>query len=379
MTSNQSKSLTIMAETKLQELETGQLRRHLVPTLIQDDGVMMQREGEGYLAFCSNDYLGLARDSRLADAARHAIAQQGCGAGASRLVSGDGPLNGQLEAHIAAYKNQPAARVFGSGYLANIGVIPALVGRGDLIIMDALSHSCMHAGARLSGAEIRFFAHNDVADAEAKLADRDAFRRALILTETIFSMDGDAAPMLELGQLADATDSWLMSDDAHGLGIADLDNPAVVQMGTLSKSAGSYGGYVCGPLAFIDLLTSRARSLVYTTGLPPAVLAASLVAMDIIAQEPWRGDKARGLACRFAAALNLPEPAAAIVPLQVGAEDKALALAAYLRESGFLVPAIRPPTVPQGTARLRFTFSAAHEAAQVDALVAAITAYGDGI
>lgn len=368
-----------MAETKLQDLEAAQLRRHLVPTDLFADGVHMQREGETYLAFCGNDYLGLARDERLAAAARAAIAAHGCGAGASRLVSGDVPLNGQLEAKIAAYKKQPAARVFGSGYLANIGAIPALVGRGDLIIMDALSHSCMHAGARLSGAEIRHFAHNDVADAKAKLADRADYGRALILTETIFSMDGDAAPLSDLGALAEATHSWLMSDDAHGLGIADLNNPAVVQMGTLSKSVGSYGGYVSGPAAFVDLLTSRARSLVYTTGLPPAVLAASLAAMEIIAQESWRGEKARGLACRFAEAMSLPRPDAAIVPLMVGPEDKALALAAHLREAGFLVPAIRPPTVPQGTARLRFTFSAAHEDAQLDDLLAAIATYGDDL
>lgn len=365
-----------MAATKLQELETAQLRRHLVPTHVHADGVTMQREGDDYIAFCGNDYLGLARDERLAAAARKAIAAHGCGAGASRLVSGDTPLNAQLEAKIAAYKNLAAARVFGSGYLANIGAIPALVGRGDIIIMDALSHSCMHAGARLSGAEIRFFAHNNVADAKAKLADRDDFGRALILTETVFSMDGDAAPLSDLGHLAEASNSWLMSDDAHGMGVVPLDNPAVVQMGTLSKSAGSYGGYVCGPQPFVDLLTSRARSFVYTTGLPPGVLAASLSAMGIIEQEGWRGEKAHALACRFAEKMTLAKPDAAIVPLHVGAEDKALALAAHLRDAGFLVPAIRPPTVPAGTARLRFTFSAAHEAAQVDALLDTIYRYG---
>ena len=364
-----------MAAVKLEALEARHIRRHLTPTRLHDDGVTMQRDATAYTAFCGNDYLGLARDPRLAEAARHAIAAHGCGAGASRLVSGDHPLNGQLEAQLAAYKGLPAARLFGSGYLANIGTIPALVGRGDLIVMDALSHSCMHAGARLSGAEIRLFAHNDVADAAAKLADREAFTQALIMTETIFSMDGDAAPLAELGVLAEATDSWLMSDDAHGLGIATLDNPAVVQMGTLSKSAGSYGGYVCGPAAFIDLLTSRARSLVYTTGLPPAVLAASLAALEIIAQEPWRGVKAHGLACRFAAALQLPRPDAAIVPVMVGDEETALALAAHLSAQGFLVPAIRPPTVPAGTARLRVTFSAAHEEAHIDALLAAMDSF----
>lgn len=362
-----------MAAAKLADLAARDLRRDLVDTCAAEgsSGPHVVRDGVSMISFCSNDYLGLAQDKRLAAAAQTAIETFGTGAGASRLVAGELPLNWQLEQALAAHKGLPAARVFGSGYLANIGTIPVLAGPGDVIVMDELAHSCMHAGARLSGADVRLFAHNQ-ADAAARcLVDRDDFRHALVLTETIFSMDGDAAPLAALGDVAETTQSWLMSDDAHGLGDSG-DNPAIVQMGTLSKSAGSYGGYVCGPGHFIDLLTSRARSFVYTTGLPPAVLAASLAAIGIIEAEPWRAEKAREHAAHFAAAFSLPAPDAAIVPLIVGDAQTALALSAHLAQQGFLVPAIRPPTVPVGTARLRVTFSATHKSDNVDALIRAI-------
>lgn len=372
MTQKQNQSLSMMAQTKLADLQARHLRRYLTPTQPAADGVHVTRNGVSLLSFCSNDYLGLAHDKRLSVAAQAALAANGTGAGASCLVSGDLSLNRSLETAIASYKGVADVRVFGSGYLANIGAIPTLVGRGDVIIMDELAHSCMHAGARLSGADIRLFAHNNPDDAATKLVDRDDFVHALILTETVFSMDGDAAPLSQLAALAEDHEAWLMSDDAHGLGLLTAENPAIVQMGTLSKSAGSYGGYVGGPSAFVDLLTSRARSFIYTTGLPAPILAASLAAISIMAEETWRGEKVHQLACHFAEACGLPKPAAAIVPMRVGDAQTALALSAHLQAHGFLVPAIRPPTVPAGTARLRFTFSAAHQRSDIEAVLAAI-------
>ncbi|MFN3314305.1 MAG: aminotransferase class I/II-fold pyridoxal phosphate-dependent enzyme, partial [Hyphomonas sp.] len=251
-----------------------------------------------------------------------------------------------------------------------IGTIPALVGPGDTIVMDALSHACMHAGARLSGAEIRLFGHNDVADAARLIGEAEG--QVLILTETVFSMDGDIAPLKNLGALAEETGAWLMTDDAHGFGIVDLNSPAQVQMGTLSKAAGGYGGYVCGPGALMELLVSRARSFVYTTGLPPPVLAAAIAAVDIIASEPGRGAKARSMAQLFCRLMGLPAPESVIVPVIIGREEAAMAVSAGLLERGFLVTAIRPPTVPAGTARLRITFSTDHSEADVRALATAI-------
>ena len=193
-----------------------------------------------------------------------------------------------------------------------------------------------------------------------------------MLTETVFSMDGDLAPLAELGALCEAHEAWLMTDDAHGLGVLAQDNPALVQMGTLSKAAGAYGGYVCGPAPVIDLLISRARSLVYTTGLPPPVLAAALKALEIIQAEPGRGERARAHAARFYELMDLPPPASVIVPMVLGAEARAMAVSAELEAAGYLVTAIRPPTVPEGTSRLRITFAAGHSEEDVAGLAEAL-------
>jgi len=256
--------------------------------------------------------------------------------------------------------------------MANVGAIPVLISAGDVIIMDALSHSCLHAGAKLSGAQIEIFAHNDVEDAARALAQHTDARRKLILTETIFSMDGDAAPLDALSALAEQTGAWLMTDDAHGFGVIKQDNPAPIQMGTLSKGAGGYGGYVCGPAPFVDLLTSRARSFVYTTGLPPGTLGAASAALDIIANEPERGERACSHAQLFASLTNQPKPAAAIAPIIVGESQTAMALSDALIARGFLVSAIRPPTVAEGAARLRCSFAATHEEDDVRALATAV-------
>ena len=249
--------------------------------------------------------------------------------------------------------------MFGSGYLANIGVLGALAGDGDLVIIDELAHACLYAGASLSRATVARFRHND-ADHAAELlgALRGRSRHALLVTETIFSMDGDRAPLPGLTAIAARYDAWLMTDDAHGFGVAGQREPtAPLQMGTLSKAVGGYGGYCCASEPVVALLKTRARPLVYSTALPPATLAAALAALDIIDSEPDLVARPLDKARLFTALLGLPPAESPIVPLVLGTPDAALAASAFLAERGFLVAAIRPPTVPSGTARLRFAFS----------------------
>ena len=217
------------AERKLAQLEASGQRRSLTETA-REAGGRAARAGRHVISFCDNDYLSLSHDPRVMQAAADAALRHGAGSGGSRLITGNHPLNSALEARLAALKGTEGARVFGSGFLANLGTIPALVGKGDTIVMDELAHACMHGGARLSGAEIRLFQHNDAADAARQM--RGAGGQVLLLTETVFSMDGDAAPLAELGALAEAAGAWLMTDDAHGLGITEQDNPAQIQMGT---------------------------------------------------------------------------------------------------------------------------------------------------
>jgi 8-amino-7-oxononanoate synthase len=358
-----------VATVRLAMLEERGLRRALAPTE-RFAGGAVARDGKPMISFSDNDYLGLSGHPRVIEAMIAATRKYGAGAGAARLVTGDNPLNAQLETRLAQLKGMPSARVFGSGYLANAGTIPALVGAGDLIVMDELCHASMHAGARLSGARIQTFAHNNAASASHYLQQRDATSHALLLTETVFSMDGDLAPLTELAQAARETGGWMMTDDAHGLGVVQQDNPAQVQMGTLSKSAGAYGGYVAGPRKFIELLTSRARTFVYATGLPPGALAAAIAALDVMQAEPELGEKALANARLFGSLIGADAVASAIVPVRYGEADAAMRASETLAAQGFLVTAIRPPTVPQGTARLRFTFSANHREGDIRRLAA---------
>ena len=364
-------SLDLFAQDKLAALEQSALRRTLVATERGADGDVL-RDGRRLVSFSCNDYLGLAQHPRVKQAAIAAIERYGAGAAASRLVTGHHPLLQELEARLARHKRKPAALVFGSGYLANIGIPGALVGKGDLILLDELSHASMRSGAALSGARVVPFRHNDTRHVAQLLAEiRPSMRRALVMTERVFSMDGDRSPLLEIAHLAAEANAWLMADDAHGFGVLADDAAAPLDMGTLSKALGSYGGYLCASEPVIELLKARARSFVYTTGLPPASAAAALAALDIIEEEPARCARPLLLANRFAEAAGLPPPASPIVPVIVGAPERALDLSKALERAGFLVVAIRPPTVPDGTARLRFTFSAAHDEAQVDALAEA--------
>jgi 8-amino-7-oxononanoate synthase len=363
--------LDAVSAVRLGMLEERGLRRTLAPTERFATGKVV-RDGRPMVSFCDNDYLGLSSHPRVIEAATEATRTYGAGAGAARLVTGDNPLNERLEARLAAMKKMPAARVFGSGYLANAGTIPALVGAGDLIVMDELCHASMHAGARLSGARVLTFAHNSVGAAAQALGQRDGTSHALLLTETVFSMDGDIAPLKELHEAAQAAAAWMMTDDAHGLGVVDLDNPAEVQMGTLSKAVGAYGGYVAGPVNFVELLASRARTFVYATGLPPGVLASALAALDVMEDEPERGAKALANARLFGRLIGREAVQSPIVPVIYGAAEAAMKASAMLADQGLLVTPIRPPTVPEGTARLRITFSARHEEADVRRLAALV-------
>ena len=367
-------SLDQFAEAKLADLDAKSLRRTLKETR-RDGAVHAWRDGRRVLSFCDNDYLNLSQDARVKRAAIAAIEAHGTGSGASRLVTGNHPLYATLEARLAALKGTEDAIVFGSGYLANIGIVPALVGQGDLILADELAHACLNAGARLSGAKVLSFRHNDLGHLEDLLAaERGQFRHCLILIDRVYSMDGDLAPVAAISALATRFDAWLMSDDAHGIGVMPKEDPALVplQMGTLSKALGSYGGYLCASAPIVALLRSRARSFVYTTGLPPASVAAAIAALDVIEGDPDWARTPVVRARQFTRLLNLPNAESPIVPVVIGEAAAALSASERLLEQGFLVIAIRPPTVPAGTARLRITFSAGHSEADVEALAEAV-------
>ena len=362
------------AGTKLASLEAASLRRRLRP-VARHSGAVLEREGRRLISFSCNDYLNLATDPAVIEAAIAATRRHGAGAGASRLVTGDYPLYHVLEARLAALKSTDDAVVFGSGFLANTGIIPALIGPEDAIFVDELAHACIWAGAKLSGAAVLKFRHNDCADlARLLAAHRDQARHAMIATDGVFSMDGDLAPVGELLALADTHDAWLLTDDAHGIGVLNEGcgsahgHAVPLQMGTLSKAVGGYGGYLCASRVVCELIRNRARSFVYTTGLPPGVVAGAIAALDIIAADAERRVRPVRLARRFSQALGLPPAESPIVPLLLGTAEAALAAQAVLEEAGFLVAAIRPPTVPEGTARLRFAFTAAHDDADIDRL-----------
>lgn len=375
-------SLTAFAAEKLSDLERRSLRRRLAPT-DRIDGLWVERGGRRLLSFSCNDYLNLSHHPAVKAAAMAAIERYGAGAGASRLVTGDHPLFGELEARLAALKGSQAACVFGSGYLANAGIIPTVVGAGDLILADELAHACIWSGAQLSGATVLAFRHNDMADLAEKLAaHRGAAARCLIATDGVFSMDGDLAPLDAISSLARANDAWLLVDDAHGLGVVGeggAGSGAVyptahidLAMGTFSKALGGYGAYVCASGPVIDLIKTRARTFVYTTGLPPANAAAALAALDVIAADPTLVARPLANARRFTRGLNLPEATSAVVPILIGDAERALAAAQSLESLGFLAVAIRPPTVPAGTARLRLAFTAGHTSRDIDGLISAI-------
>lgn len=367
-------SLAAYAAEKLAGLDEAGLLRRLKPTRRLPGG-WVERDGRRLLSFSCNDYLGLSHHPATIAAAQAAAADHGVGAGASRLITGDHPLFSTLEARLARLKGAPAACLFGSGFLANAGVIPTFVGPTDLVMIDELAHACLWAGARLSRAKVLAFRHNDVGHLQALLSEhRAGVGRVLVATDGVFSMDGDLAPLTELSRICADHDAWLLSDDAHGVGVlADGKGSSALhptaeiplQMGTLSKALGSYGGYLCGSQAVVDLLKTRARTFVYTTGLPPSAIAAALAALDVIEADPALTAAPLAKARAFTRAVGLADAVSPIVPWIVGGERTALELSRTLETDGFLVAAIRPPTVPAGQARLRFTFSAAHDDADI--------------
>jgi len=363
-------SLDDFAMGKLAGLESRHLLRTLVTTARRE--VVVERDGRRLVSFSCNDYLGLSTHPVLAEAARDAVAQYGVGAGASRLVTGNHPLYDALESRLARLKGTAGCCVFGSGYLANTGIIPVLVGSGDLVLIDELAHACLWAGARLSGATVLPYRHNDLDDLRALLNEtRTRHGKTVILTDGVFSMDGDLAPLPALGRLASEFDAWLMADDAHGIGVLGRGRGSTfatgtaadvpLQMGTLSKAIGGYGGYLCASAPVIELMKNRARTLIYSTALPPATVAAAVAALDLIAANPALTSAPLAKARAFTARAGLPPARSQIVPLIVGEPDAALAAAQLLEAEGFLVVPIRPPTVPAGTARLRFAFTARHD------------------
>ncbi len=358
------------------ELETAGLRRALRHRTTGAGPLV-----DGLVNLSSNDYLGLAGDPRVVEAARDAAGTWGAGSGASRLVTGGTELHRELERAIARWKRTEDAVVFSSGYLANAGTIPALVGRGDAVFSDALNHASIIDGCRLSRAQVHVYPHRDVAALDRLLATTErTARRRLVITDGVFSMGGDAADLAGLCAVAEAHGAMVIVDDAHGCGVLGPDGRGTaaaqgcagrvsVQLGTLSKAFGAAGGYVAGAMTLCDWLRNRARGFVFDTAPAPAVVGAALQALDIAAAEPWRRATALRLARRLAAGLGVAEPAACVVPLVLGEPEAALRASAALAEAGLLVVPIRPPTVPPGTARLRFAISAAHTEAEIDRAV----------
>ena len=363
-------SLDQFAQGKIDELQ----RRHLLRSLTEtyrEDGIWVERDGRRLLSFSCNDYLNLTQHPAVKQAAIAAIEIYGAGSGASRLVTGNHPLYAQLETRLARIKQTEAACVFGSGYLANAGIIPVLIGRDGLVLADELSHACIFAGGQLSRGKVMAFRHNSIEHARALLAaHRAEHNHVLIVTDGVFSMDGDLAPLAELNALAGEYDAWLMSDDAHGLGVVgggrgssfagNAHIPVLLQMGTLSKAVGAYGGYLCASASVIDLIRNRARTLIYSTGLPPSAVAASIAALHLIEREPGYAALPVQKAKAFTKSAGLPDAQSPIVPVVIGDEEATLAASRMLADEGYLAAAIRPPSVPPGTARLRLTFTAQH-------------------
>lgn len=376
--------------TVLAELDAASLRRvrRVVGCYPQPgDGTRAMVDGRPLRVFCSNDYLGLAQHPDLSAAMQSASAQFGTGSGAAHLVTGHSTPHHALEAELAAYTGRARALLFSTGYLANLGVLGAFAARNETILQDRLNHASLIDGARLAGARLLRYPHADAAAAAALLETRTDC--TMVATDGLFSMDGDMAPLRELAALATRQRAWLMVDDAHGLGVLGATGrgslevagltavEAPLLVGTLGKAFGCFGAFVAGDSDVIELLLQRARTYTYTTALPPGIAAAASAALRLAVRESWRREKLRALIARFRAgaedlSLPLANSLSPIQPLLAGDAARALRLSESLYELGFWVGAIRPPTVPAGSARLRLTFTAAHSAADVDELLQAL-------
>ncbi len=374
----------------LETLESRHERRRrrtveTIPDLARSARVRV--DGRELLNFCSNDYLGLRAHPALIEAAAQSLRRDGLGAGAAHLVSGHCLEHHALETELAAFTGRERALLFSTGYMANLGVISALCGRHELVLADRLNHASLLDAARLADARLRRYPHLDARSARRALEQHAG--PALIVTDGVFSMDGDVAPVRELAALAAESGAVLVLDDAHGIGVlgaggrgtlehAGVEARAVpLLVGTLGKALGSFGAFVAGEAALIETLMQRARTYIYTTAMPPSIAAATRAALRLVRGEPWRRERLASLVQRFRAGavghgLPLMDSASPIQPLLVGDSARALALSAALEQHGYWVSAIRPPTVPRGSARLRVTLSAAHEEADVDGLLAAL-------
>ena len=368
---------------ELADLEQQGLRRHR-RLLDSQQGAHVRVAGRDYLSFCSNDYLGLAADPRIAEAAVESIRNLGLGAGASHLVSGHHRIHDELEQALARFVQLPRALLFSSGYLANVAVVTVLAGRSSDVIADRLNHASLNDAMILSRARCQRYAHCDLAALESFLARSDAADK-VVITDAVFSMDGDIAPLSDIARLCERYAAWLVVDDAHGFGVLGksgagalshfgLESAHIAYVGTLGKAAGVSGAFVAGSVQLIELLIQRARTYIYTTASPPALAAALMKSIEIMGAEQWRRHRLFELSAQISRKLELrrwrllPSPTA-IQPLIVGENAETVALSDALASEGILVPAIRPPTVPKGSARLRISLSAAHTETDVDLLI----------
>ena len=385
-------------EQALRQLEAAQLRRSRATVegfAAPGNRALVRVGGRTLVDFSSNDYLGLARHPALADAMRECASSAGSGSGASHLVTGHGAEHERLEEELAAFTGRERALLFSTGYMANLAVVSTLAGRGERVLLDRLSHASLLDGALLSGATLKRYPHADAAAAAALVAAHRE-RTALIATDGLFSMDGDLAPVAELARAARTADAWLAVDDAHGLGVLGprgrgtlellgiASDDAPVLIGTLGKAFGCFGAFVAGARDLIEYLTQKARPYIYTTALPQPVAAASRAALKVAQAESWRRERLATLIERFrrrAAQEQLPLTASrtAIQPIVLGSEGAVLAAQRELAGKGLWVIAIRPPTVPKGSARLRVTLSAAHTEEQTDQLIEALAASCRGL
>jgi 8-amino-7-oxononanoate synthase len=366
---------------ELDAIEARGLRRSLREVGGAQDAVVRVNGREAVL-LCSNNYLGLAAHPEVTEAAARASRDFGAGAVSSRLISGHMTPHAALEERLAAWKGVEAALLFSTGYHANVGTISSLVGKDDVVVSDELNHASIIDGCRLSRARVAVYRHNDVAHLRDVLRDHAGARRLLVVTESVFSMDGDLAPLAGIADAASDHGAWLMVDEAHGAGVfgpagagvvasLGLTDRVDIHMGTLGKAIGSFGAYVAGSRRLVDHLVNRARSFIFTTGLPPSAAAAAGAALNVIAREPERAAgllaRARALGERLrAAGLDVPNVDSQILPVMVGDAREAVTAAARLLERGYYVAAIRPPTVPPGTSRLRLSLMATHTDAHID-------------
>ncbi len=373
----------------LEERERQQLLRRLVPSEARAPGVAV-RGGREYVDFSSNDYLGLSTHPAVVAAAREAVERHGVGAGASRLMSGDLAIHHALEEEVASFKGTGAALVFNSGYQANTGIVPALLGRHDAVFADQLCHASQLDGALLSRAKLLRFRHNDPEHLERLLErHRGAFRRALVMTESVFSMDGDRAPLSVLLAACRRHGCLFLVDEAHATGVFGPQGRGCVEaeglggevdlvMGTFSKALGAFGAYLAASRDLVDFLVNSARSFIYSTALPAPVIAAALAGLRLCAAGQTRGEELLRRSAAFRAALAANGWAAGggsqIVPVAVGDSARAVALSQMLAERGYLALPVRPPTVPEGSARLRFSLTVAHDDAQLRGVVEALGA-----